>query len=69
MIIVTGATGQLGCQIVESLLARVPADRVGVSVRDPQKAGDLAERGCACDKAVSATPPVSRTPSRAPRKC
>ncbi|AFU04654.1 NAD(P)H-binding protein [Nocardia brasiliensis] len=45
MIIVTGATGQLGRQIVERLLTRVPADRVGVSVRDPRKAQYLAERG------------------------
>ncbi|MEU6383948.1 SDR family oxidoreductase [Streptomyces bauhiniae] len=45
MIIVTGATGQLGRQTVEHLLRRVPADRVGVSVRDPKKAEDLAARG------------------------
>ncbi|WP_328387420.1 SDR family oxidoreductase [Nocardia sp. NBC_00416] len=45
MIIVTGATGQLGRRIVESLLARVPAEQVGVSVRDPRKAQDLADRG------------------------
>jgi len=45
MIIVTGATGQLGSLIVDSLLARVPADQVGVSVRDPARAGDLAARG------------------------
>lgn len=45
MIIVTGATGQLGRQTVEHLLRRRPADRVGVSVRDPKKAEDLAARG------------------------
>ncbi|MET8469306.1 SDR family oxidoreductase [Streptomyces sp. NPDC006422] len=45
MIIVTGATGKLGRRIVERLLERVPAERVGVSVRDPRKARDLAERG------------------------
>ncbi|MFD7875851.1 SDR family oxidoreductase [Streptomyces sp. NPDC059766] len=45
MIIVTGATGKLGRRTVERLLARVPADRVGVSVRDPHKAKDLADRG------------------------
>ncbi|MBU6530752.1 NmrA family NAD(P)-binding protein [Streptomyces mayonensis] len=47
MIIVTGATGKLGQQIVEHLLTRVPADRVGVSVRDPQKprARAFADRG------------------------
>ncbi|MDX3238885.1 SDR family oxidoreductase [Streptomyces sp. ME03-5709C] len=45
MIIVTGATGTLGRRIVERLLERVPADRVGVSVRDPRKARDLSARG------------------------
>ncbi|MFJ6853123.1 NAD(P)H-binding protein [Streptomyces sp. NPDC091271] len=45
MIIVTGATGQLGRQIVERLLTRVPASRVGVSVRDPRRAKALADRG------------------------
>ncbi|MER7452643.1 SDR family oxidoreductase [Nocardia beijingensis] len=45
MIIVTGATGQLGRQIVERLLTRVPAERIGVSVRDPRKARPFAERG------------------------
>ncbi|MFD5635623.1 SDR family oxidoreductase [Streptomyces sp. NPDC127077] len=45
MIIVTGATGKLGRRTVERLLERVPADRVGVSVRDPRKARELADRG------------------------
>lgn len=45
MIVVTGATGQLGSAIVEQLLARVPAAQIGVSVRDPAKARSLAERG------------------------
>jgi NAD(P)H dehydrogenase (quinone) len=35
LIIVTGATGQLGSRIVRQLLARVPAASVGVSVRNP----------------------------------
>ena len=45
MIIVTGATGRLGFDIVDRLLARMPADGVGVSVRDPARAAGLAERG------------------------
>jgi uncharacterized protein YbjT (DUF2867 family) len=45
MIIVTGATGQLGRAIVERLLARMPAQRVGVSVRDPAKAHQVAAHG------------------------
>src|SRR5688572_6514206 len=34
MLTVTGATGHLGALIVNRLLERVPADRIGVSVRD-----------------------------------
>ncbi|WP_438025393.1 SDR family oxidoreductase [Sorangium sp. So ce233] len=45
MIIVTGATGQLGQGIVERLLERVGAGQIGVSVRDPRKAEGLASRG------------------------
>ncbi|MEU9066362.1 SDR family oxidoreductase [Streptomyces sp. NPDC048306] len=47
MIIVTGATGQLGHRIVGHLLTRVPAERVGVSVRDPEdpRARAFADRG------------------------
>ncbi|WP_328744149.1 SDR family oxidoreductase [Streptomyces sp. NBC_00285] len=45
MIIVTGSTGSLGRRTVERLLERLPADRIGVSVRDPSKAQDLADRG------------------------
>jgi len=45
VIIVTGATGKLGRRTVERLLKRVPADHVGVSVRDPRKAQGLADRG------------------------
>jgi NAD(P)H dehydrogenase (quinone) len=45
MIIVTGATGALNGGTVEHLLTLVPADRIGVSVRDVAKAQRLAERG------------------------
>jgi uncharacterized protein YbjT (DUF2867 family) len=45
MFIVTGASGHLGHAIVEHLLDRVDATQVGVSVRDPQKAQELAKRG------------------------
>ena len=45
MIIVTGATGALNGATVEDLLKRVPADRIGVSVRDVAKARHFAERG------------------------
>lgn len=45
MIITTGANGHYGRAVAERLLAFVPAAQVGVSVRDPEKAQDLAERG------------------------
>lgn len=45
MIIVTGANGKLGRAVVERLLDRIPAERIGVSVRDPEKARDLGQRG------------------------
>ncbi|MEU7225494.1 NAD(P)H-binding protein [Streptomyces chrestomyceticus] len=45
MIVVTGATGGLGGATVEHLLKRVPADQIGVSVREVVKAQHLADRG------------------------
>lgn len=45
MIVITGATGRLGRGIVEALLSRVSGETLGVSVRDPAKAADLAARG------------------------
>ena len=45
MIIVTGANGQLGRQVVEHLVTRVPATEVGVSVREPDKAHALRDLG------------------------
>ncbi len=45
MIVVTGATGQLGRAIVQKLVERVPASRIAASVRDPQKAADLLALG------------------------
>ncbi|MEJ2862818.1 SDR family oxidoreductase [Actinomycetospora flava] len=45
MIVVTGASGQLGRAVLERLLERVPAAEIGASVRDPEKVRDLAERG------------------------
>ena len=45
MIVITGATGKLGQQIVERLLQKLPAEQVSLSVQDPQKSSDLAQRG------------------------
>ena len=50
MILVTGATGQLGQQIVEGLLKQLPGARIGVSVRDPEKAMGFERRGLRVSK-------------------
>ena len=47
MIVVTGATGELGRAVVENLLRYVPAARVAVSVRKPEDAQAFAARGVA----------------------
>lgn len=43
--LVTGATGKLGSQVMQSLLKKMPADQLAVSVRNPDKANDLKEAG------------------------
>lgn len=45
MIIVTGATGNLNGAAVDHLLRRIPADQIGASVRDPNRAAHLADQG------------------------
>ena len=58
MIIVTGATGNFGRQVVEGLLKKLPPNQVGVSTREPGKAEDLQQRGvrvCKGDFAEPAT--------------
>ena len=45
MILVTGATGQLGGLVVEELLRKEPASNLAVSVRDVGKAAHLKARG------------------------
>jgi NAD(P)H dehydrogenase (quinone) len=45
MIVVTGATGQLGRLVIQSLLAKVPAAQIIAAVRQPTRAADLAALG------------------------
>ncbi|NUU04001.1 SDR family oxidoreductase [Herbaspirillum robiniae] len=45
MIVVTGATGQLGRLVIAALLKTVPANRIVAAVRNPANAGDLAAQG------------------------
>lgn len=56
MIVVTGATGKLGRLIVEELLSRMPSSEIGASVRDPEKAAGLQERGVRVRKGDFAQP-------------
>jgi NAD(P)H dehydrogenase (quinone) len=51
MIIVTGATGQLGRLVINNLLQVVPADAIVAAVRNPEKAADLATQGIVVRKA------------------
>lgn len=45
MIVVTGASGQLGRLVIEALLEKLPAGEVIAAVRNPEKVADLAARG------------------------
>ena len=45
MIVITGATGQLGQLVISQLLEKVPAGQIVAAVRDPAKAAELAARG------------------------
>ncbi|WP_129127604.1 SDR family oxidoreductase [Geomonas oryzae] len=45
MIVITGATGQLGRLVIASLLKKVPASRIVAAVRNPEKAKDLSALG------------------------
>ncbi len=60
MIIVTGATGNYGRQVVEGLLQKLPAGQIGVSTRDPGKAEDLKQRGVRVCQADFAEPRTLR---------
>ncbi|HCQ7754635.1 SDR family oxidoreductase [Citrobacter sp. 50677481] len=51
MIAITGATGQLGHHVIESLLKTVPASQVVAIVRHPAKATTLSQRGIAVRQA------------------
>ncbi|MFV3368824.1 SDR family oxidoreductase [Pseudomonas sp. NY15435] len=45
MIVITGATGQLGRLVIDSLLKKVPAANLVAAVRDVEKARDIAALG------------------------
>ena len=45
MLVVTGASGQLGRLVIQSLLRKVPAGEIVAAVRDPKRVQDLAALG------------------------
>jgi NAD(P)H dehydrogenase (quinone) len=45
MIVVTGASGQLGRLVIEALLKKLPAGEIVAAVRNPARVADLAARG------------------------
>ncbi|MEZ0611441.1 SDR family oxidoreductase [Fibrella sp. WM1] len=47
MILVTGATGQLGTAVIQQLLKHVPAGQIAAFVRDEAKAANLLSQGIA----------------------
>lgn len=56
MILVTGATGQLGRLVIQALLKNVPAAQIVAAVRSPEKASDLAALGVVVRKADYSEP-------------
>lgn len=56
MIVVTGATGQLGRLVIAALLRTQPADSLVAAVRNPAKAADLAALGVQVRQADYARP-------------
>lgn len=45
MIVITGASGQLGRLVIEALLKKLPPSEIVAAVRSPEKVSDLAARG------------------------
>lgn len=45
MIVVTGASGQLGRLVIQGLLRKMPAESIVAAVRNPERVSDLAARG------------------------
>jgi NAD(P)H dehydrogenase (quinone) len=45
MIVITGASGQLGRLVIDGLLRSVPASGLAAAVRSPEKVDDLAKKG------------------------
>jgi NAD(P)H dehydrogenase (quinone) len=56
MIAVTGATGKLGSIVIERMLKRIPAAKIVVAVRNPEKAKEYAAKGISVRRADYSQP-------------
>jgi NAD(P)H dehydrogenase (quinone) len=56
MIVITGASGQLGRLVIAHLLETVPASQIIAAARDPKKLADLAAKGVQVRQADYAQP-------------
>jgi len=57
MIVITGASGQLGRLVIKSLLAKLPASQIVAAVRNPASVSDLASLGVQVRQADYSSPP------------
>ena len=69
MIVITGATGQLGRLVIASLRSKVPAAQIVAAVRAPERAADLAALGVQVRKADTTSPRRSTPPCKARPSC
>ncbi|MDO6804674.1 NAD(P)H-binding protein, partial [Wenyingzhuangia sp. 1_MG-2023] len=60
MIVVTGASGQLGRLVIDALLQTLPAAEIVAAVRNPEKVADLAALGVVV-KAADYSQPAALT--------
>ncbi len=61
MIVITGATGQLGQLVIAELLKKVPAEQIVAAVRSPQKATSFTQKGIQVREADYARPETLAT--------
>lgn len=57
MIAITGATGQLGHYVIESLMKTVPASQIVAIVRNPAKAKPWQHKALPCVRLTTAMKP------------
>lgn len=57
MIAITGATGQLGHYVIESLMKTVPASQIVAIVRNPAKARARQHKALPCVRLTTAMKP------------